>query len=320
MNRAEWHKYLNEKGIRHMFFSALSEQEKINLLPDEEINTQKKITEKEIDEEWKSLMRGEDAAPKKEKEEKKPSKKEQFKTKRERKLEESEALDKKLKSQNQKSGTTTTDVKYVDFMKIAGESSGYETVSDEEDDQPEKKPEETKQSAEPSKTQTEKSEEKSTGPVETTQDTKALETEKQNSVDSKPQEQAAEQKDQPTEPKQQEKAIVEEEEDGELYCNRNNLLIKLKQIVNEEKKIKPHKGTYVIGMVGFPNVGKSSVINVLCKRKLVGVGSQPGKTKHFQTLYIEKDLLLCDCPGLVFPSFTASRAEMVNLIHVLPLR
>ena len=66
-----------------------------------------------------------------------------------------------------------------------------------------------------------------------------------------------------------------------------------------------------LGMVGFPNVGKSSIINVLCKKKLVGVGARPGKTKHFQTIFIEKDLLLCDCPGLVFPSCSSSKAEMV---------
>jgi len=66
-----------------------------------------------------------------------------------------------------------------------------------------------------------------------------------------------------------------------------------------------------IGMVGYPNVGKSSVINVLCNKKRVTVGALPGKTKHFQTLYIEKDVMLCDCPGLVFPNFTSTRAEMV---------
>ena len=66
-----------------------------------------------------------------------------------------------------------------------------------------------------------------------------------------------------------------------------------------------------IGMVGYPNVGKSSVINVLCKKKLVGVAAQPGKTKHFQTIFIEKNLMLCDCPGLVFPNFTSNRSEMV---------
>lgn len=43
----------------------------------------------------------------------------------------------------------------------------------------------------------------------------------------------------------------------------------------------------MVGMVGYPNVGKSSVINVLCGRKRVGVASMPGKTKHFQTLNLE---------------------------------
>jgi len=68
----------------------------------------------------------------------------------------------------------------------------------------------------------------------------------------------------------------------------------------------------VIGMIGFPNVGKSSVINVLCNRKLVGVGSRPGKTKNFQTIFLEKHLVLCDCPGLVFPSIVHSKAHMVR--------
>jgi len=41
----------------------------------------------------------------------------------------------------------------------------------------------------------------------------------------------------------------------------------------------PHIVTF--GMVGYPNVGKSSVINVLFGTKKVSVGSMPGKTKHF---------------------------------------
>ena len=73
-----------------------------------------------------------------------------------------------------------------------------------------------------------------------------------------------------------------------------------------------------VGMVGYPNVGKSSVINVLLgvtssthTKQRVGVGATPGKTKHFQTLKLKESLTLCDCPGLVFPSFVASKAEMV---------
>jgi large subunit GTPase 1 len=78
----------------------------------------------------------------------------------------------------------------------------------------------------------------------------------------------------------------------------------------------------MVGMVGYPNVGKSSVINVLCGRKRVGVASMPGKTKHFQTLNLEGkgawNLCLCDCPGLVFPSFANSKSEMM-CCGVLPI-
>ncbi|KAJ8768208.1 hypothetical protein K2173_021148 [Erythroxylum novogranatense] len=74
----------------------------------------------------------------------------------------------------------------------------------------------------------------------------------------------------------------------------------------------------VVGFVGYPNVGKSSTINALVGQKRTGVTSTPGKTKHFQTLIISKELTLCDCPGLVFPSFTSSRFEMVAS-GVLPI-
>ncbi|PIN01915.1 putative GTP-binding protein MMR1 [Handroanthus impetiginosus] len=74
----------------------------------------------------------------------------------------------------------------------------------------------------------------------------------------------------------------------------------------------------VVGFVGYPNVGKSSTINALVGEKRTGVTSTPGKTKHFQTLIISEKLTLCDCPGLVFPSFTSSRYEMIAS-GVLPI-
>ena len=52
-------------------------------------------------------------------------------------------------------------------------------------------------------------------------------------------------------------------------------------------------------------------MNALVAAKKTGVSATPGKTKHFQTLELGAGLLLADCPGLVFPSFTASRAELV---------
>ncbi|KAF6251424.1 hypothetical protein COO60DRAFT_1704822 [Scenedesmus sp. NREL 46B-D3] len=67
----------------------------------------------------------------------------------------------------------------------------------------------------------------------------------------------------------------------------------------------------MVGLVGYPNVGKSSTINAIFGAKKTAVAPTPGKTKHFQTLNVSPTLCLCDCPGLVFPRFAASKAEMV---------
>ena len=84
------------------------------------------------------------------------------------------------------------------------------------------------------------------------------------------------------------------------------------------KKRKARKQVPAIGMVGYPNVGKSSVINVVLGvaktthgAVRVAVGSTPGKTKHFQTIVLSDNLTLCDCPGLVFPTFMSSKSEMI---------
>ncbi|EDW43826.1 large subunit GTPase 1 homolog [Drosophila sechellia] len=73
-----------------------------------------------------------------------------------------------------------------------------------------------------------------------------------------------------------------------------------------------------VGMVGYPNVGKSSTINSLMTVKKVSVSATPGKTKRFQTLFLDKDILLCDCPGLVMPSFVLTKADML-LNGILPI-
>lgn len=118
-----------------------------------------------------------------------------------------------------------------------------------------------------------------------------------------------------------------------------NQLDKVEQILGVQQKNDPnilsrtelielfrniHKGNKVtdgvstIGLVGYPNVGKSSTINSLMIEKKVSVSATPGKTKHFQTLFLDQDILLCDCPGLVMPSFVLTKADMI-LNGILPI-
>ncbi|KAG7393238.1 Guanine nucleotide-binding-like protein 1 [Phytophthora pseudosyringae] len=56
-----------------------------------------------------------------------------------------------------------------------------------------------------------------------------------------------------------------------------------------------------IGLIGHPNVGKSSVLNALAGKKIVSVSHTPGHTKRLQTIMISPEICICDCPGLVFP-------------------
>lgn len=96
--------------------------------------------------------------------------------------------------------------------------------------------------------------------------------------------------------------------------SRENLVSFLKSL----PQYRSTEGITTVGLVGYPNVGKSSTINAILMSKRVSVSATPGKTKHFQTFMIEKDLCLCDCPGLVFPNFVSTKAEMV-INGILPI-
>ncbi|KAI8836366.1 P-loop containing nucleoside triphosphate hydrolase protein [Chytridium lagenaria] len=60
------------------------------------------------------------------------------------------------------------------------------------------------------------------------------------------------------------------------------------------------KTSITVGVIGFPNVGKSSVINSLKRNKVCTVGSTPGVTKVAQQIHLDKNIKLLDCPGIVF--------------------
>mmetsp|Transcript_14970 Transcript_14970/g.20936 ORF Transcript_14970/g.20936 Transcript_14970/m.20936 type:complete len:646 (-) Transcript_14970:92-2029(-) len=110
------------------------------------------------------------------------------------------------------------------------------------------------------------------------------------------------------------------EEKSRVYSKRDFLqkLREFKKLVpdsewqkNDDSEDEYGPRRLLVGMVGYPNVGKSSTINVLVGSKKVAVAPQPGKTKHFQTILIDDDICLCDCPGLVFPTFMTTKADMI---------
>lgn len=75
----------------------------------------------------------------------------------------------------------------------------------------------------------------------------------------------------------------------------------------------PFCGT--VGLVGYPNVGKSSTINMLLSQKRVRVSSTPGKTRHIQTIETDHFTIL-DCPGLVFPAHSKVDLIIHGILNV----
>ena len=68
-----------------------------------------------------------------------------------------------------------------------------------------------------------------------------------------------------------------------------------------KKGLKPRAMRAMV--LGIPNVGKSTFINRLAKRKATVTGNKPGVTKAQQIIKVDKDFELFDTPGVLWPKF-----------------
>lgn len=76
---------------------------------------------------------------------------------------------------------------------------------------------------------------------------------------------------------------------------RDRIKIEAKKI---EKKPEDYHKT-IVGIIGYPNTGKSSIINSLIGKSSAGVGSDAGYTKNIQKIKLTQDIVLMDTPGVI---------------------
>ena len=88
---------------------------------------------------------------------------------------------------------------------------------------------------------------------------------------------------------------------------RHGLMNLLRQFENFHKD----KKTISVGFIGYPNVGKSSVINTLRKKKVCKSAPIPGETKVWQYVTLSRKLYLIDSPGVVYSSENESLVDIV---------
>ncbi|KAG7571166.1 hypothetical protein FFLO_00839 [Filobasidium floriforme] len=83
------------------------------------------------------------------------------------------------------------------------------------------------------------------------------------------------------------------------------------QLLRQFSVLHSDKKQISVGLIGYPNVGKSSIINTLKKKKVCTVAPIPGETKVWQYITLMKRIYLIDCPGIVPISAKDSETDTV---------
>lgn len=94
-----------------------------------------------------------------------------------------------------------------------------------------------------------------------------------------------------------------------VKIGKKNLLEKIKI---EVKRLKLIKRAHV-GIIGYPNTGKSSLINFLSGRSSTGTSAESGYTKGIQKIRINQDICLLDTPGVI-PEGENSNINRADLV------
>ena len=74
------------------------------------------------------------------------------------------------------------------------------------------------------------------------------------------------------------------------------------QLLRQFSSLHSDRKQISVGLIGYPNTGKSSIINTLRKKKVCTVAPIPGETKVWQYVTLMKRIYLIDCPGVVPPN------------------